>query len=144
MHDLLDRRVHETAVQHRRVMAAAAPLRGLGANRVLHVLDRLAIPLVVERRKMMRGAEPLVIDIFVAAFTGVRLHEELAGNLLSAVNLGGTGEKWAVRTVPFAVHAGRRSERILNASTILPARSAEVPGSPSDGGKHSQAGCRSS
>src|SRR5260370_2809392 len=49
MHDLLDRRIHQSAVQHSMIMASAAPFRRLGAHTVLHVLDTLAIPLIVER-----------------------------------------------------------------------------------------------
>jgi hypothetical protein len=34
---------------------------------VLHVLDRLAVPLVVERRQMVHDASPLLVDLLVAA-----------------------------------------------------------------------------
>ena len=48
VNDLLDRRIHQAAVEHGRIMAPAAPLRGLRAYYILHVLDTFAIPLVVE------------------------------------------------------------------------------------------------
>jgi hypothetical protein len=48
VHDLFDGSVHQTGIEHRGVVASATPFRGLGADRVLHVLDRFAIPLVVE------------------------------------------------------------------------------------------------
>jgi len=38
----LNGRIHFSGVEHRGVMASAAPLRGLGADDVLHVLDRFA------------------------------------------------------------------------------------------------------
>ena len=139
MHDLFDRRIHQPAVEHRGIVAAAAPLGWLGADRVLHVLDALAIPLIVERRKMVHRTEPLVVDILVAALAGFRFHEELAGNLLAAIDLGRTGEKCAVRSVAFAVHAGRRHGRILNECPTQPARFAHIAGGKSESGKHYQA-----
>ncbi len=75
-HDVPDRAVHQPAEHQRRVVAAAAPLRGLDAVDVLHVLDRLPVPLVVERRKVVRGAVPLLVDVGVAALAGLRVHEE--------------------------------------------------------------------
>ena len=104
MHDLLDRRIHQPAVEHGGIVASAAPLRRLGADRILHVLDRLAVPLIVERRKVVRRTEPLVVDIFVAALAGVGLHEKLAGNFLLAVDLRRTGEERALGAVAFAIH----------------------------------------
>ncbi len=47
--DLFDRRIHFAGVEHGRIMASAAPFRRFGANGILHILDRLAIPLIVER-----------------------------------------------------------------------------------------------
>ena len=87
MHDLLDWSIHQPGIQDGRVVAPAAPLGRLGADRVLHVLNRLAVPLVIEGREMMSRAVPLIVDIFVAALAGVRLHKELAGYFLFAVNL---------------------------------------------------------
>src|ERR1700685_3850261 len=106
--DLLDGRTHQAAVEHGGIVASATPLGRLGANRVLHILDALAVPLIVEGREMMRRAEPLIVDVFMAAFAGVGLHEKLAGNLLSAVNLRRTGKEWPIRTIAFAIHGGRR------------------------------------
>src|SRR5208337_478945 len=121
MYDLLDRSIHQAAVQHCWIVASAAPFRRLGANRVLHILDRLAVPLVVERRKMVRRTEPLVVDIFVTALAGIRFHEKLAGNFLLPVNLRGAREKRTLRPIAFAIHVGGWDRRILNADTRLPA-----------------------
>ena len=128
------------AVEERRVVAPAAPLRRLGADRILHVLDRLAIPLIVERRKMMRRTEPLVVDIFVAALAGVGLHEKLAGNFLLAVDLRGTGEKRAFGPIAFAVHVVGRHGGILDAGAGLPTF-AHVARAVADAGEHDQADC---
>src|SRR6266571_1007815 len=89
----------------------------------------------------MRRAEPLVIDVFVTTLAGVRLHEELAGNFLTAVDLRRTWEKRAFGTVALAVHDGRRHLGIFNASTILPAGISQVPSSRAEAGKDEQADC---
>ena len=87
VHELFDRRIHSAGIEHRRIMASAAPFGRLGADRILHVLDRFAIPLVVERRKMVGGTVPLVVNIFMTTLAGIRLHEELARNLFSTIDL---------------------------------------------------------
>ncbi len=130
VHDLLDRSIHQAAVEHGRIVASAAPFRRLGADRVLHVLDDLAIPLIVERREMVGRAVPLVVDVFVAALAGVGLHEELAGNLLLAIDLRGTGKEVAVGAVAFAVHGVGRHGRIFDAIARLPTL-ADVTGTDS-------------
>src|SRR5580692_10072900 len=122
VNDLLDRRIHQAAVKHRGIVASAAPLRRLGANRVLHILDALAVPLIVERREMMGRTEPLIVDVLVASFAGIGFHEELAGNFLSAVDLSGTKKEGPIWSVALAIHAGGWHRGILNTSLILPAR----------------------
>src|SRR5229473_3218791 len=69
---------------------------------------------------MMRRAEPLVVDVFVAALAGVGLHEELAGDFLPAVNLGRTGEERAFGTVAFSIHVVGRHRGIQDAASRLP------------------------
>src|SRR6266851_5523507 len=86
---------------------------------------------------MVSRTVPLVVDILVTAFAGIRLHEELAGNLFSAIHLRGTGKKWAGRAVAFAVHADGRKRGIFNASMLVPASFAEIV---SDGRQHRQHG----
>ncbi len=71
VNDLLDRSIHLSGIENCRVMAPSAPFGRLGADRILHVLDRLAIPLIIERRKMMRRAVPLLVNIFVTALAGI-------------------------------------------------------------------------
>src|SRR5262249_17256384 len=78
MDDLFEGVSHKAAIQHGRIGASATPLRGLGAYTVLHVLNALAIPLIVERRKMVRRALPLFVDIGMTALAAVGLHEKLA------------------------------------------------------------------
>src|SRR5579872_333059 len=67
MHDLFDRRIHQSAVKHSRIMTTAAPLRRARADGVLHVLNALAIPLVVKRGELVLRAEPLVVNVLMAA-----------------------------------------------------------------------------
>src|SRR6266852_4681012 len=86
---------------------------------------------------MVRRTVPLIVDILVAALAGIRLHEELAGNLFSAIDLRGTGEKWAGGAVAFAVHADGRKVGIFDASMLVPAGFAEIA---SDGRQHRQHG----
>src|SRR5713226_3843136 len=100
VYDLFDGSVHQSAVEHGRIVAPSAPLGRFGADRILHVLNALAVPLVVEGRKVVHRTEPLVVDVLVAALAGVGLHEILAGNFLSAIDLGGTGEEGALRASP--------------------------------------------
>src|SRR5712691_11918799 len=76
---------------------------------------------------MVRRTVPLIVDILVAALAGIRLHEELAGNLFSAIHLRGTGEKWAGGAVAFAVHADGRKGGIFDASMLVPAAFAQIP-----------------
>ena len=65
VNDLLDGCVHHAAVEHGGIVASSAPLRRPRAHDVLHVLDALAVPLVIERGEVVRGAAPLFVDIFV-------------------------------------------------------------------------------
>ena len=52
--DLLSDRLIEAAVEEdRMIVTTRAPLRRRSADHVLHILDRPAIPLVVERREVM-------------------------------------------------------------------------------------------
>src|SRR6266404_5373988 len=104
MHDFLDWSIHQSAVKNGRIMASATPFGRLGANGVLHVFNTFAVPLIIEGRKMMHRTEPLVVNILMAAFAGIRFHKELAGNFFSAINLRGAGEKVSLRAVAFVVH----------------------------------------
>src|ERR1700731_1798100 len=84
---------------------------------------------------MVSRTVPLIVDILVTALAGIRLHEELAGNLFSAIHLRGAGEKWAGGAVAFAVHADGRKGGIFNASMLVPAGFAEIA---SNGREHRQ------
>src|SRR5579863_173042 len=89
---------------------------------------------------MVRRAEPLIVNIFVAALAGVGLHEELAGNFLLAVNLRGTGEERSLGPVAFAVHVVGRHGWILDAAARLPTLS-HVARTIADAGEQGQADC---
>ena len=71
-----DRGVHPAGQQHRLIVAAAAPLGRLRPDHLLHVLDRLAVPLVVERRHMVHRGVPLRGDVGVASLIAARLRLE--------------------------------------------------------------------
>src|SRR6266403_85993 len=86
---------------------------------------------------MVSRTVPLIVDVLVAALAGVRLHEELAGNLVSAIHLRGTGKKWAGGAVAFAVHGDGRKGGIFNASMLVPPCFSEIA---SDGRQHRQHG----
>ena len=49
VNNLLDGRIHQSAVKHCRIMAPATPFGSFGTRNLLHVLNALAIPLIVER-----------------------------------------------------------------------------------------------
>ena len=48
VNDLLDGRIEQSAVKQRGIVAAGTPLRGTNAGNFLHVLNALAVPLIVE------------------------------------------------------------------------------------------------
>src|SRR5207302_7773379 len=134
--------VHLARIEHGRVVTPTAPLRRARANRVLHVLNALAIPLVIERREVMDRTEPLVVNVLMAAPAGIGLHEKLAGNFLAAVDLRRTGEEGALGAVAFTIHARRRVGRVRNHRARLPARDAQVLSDSTESGQHKQTNCR--
>ena len=124
--DLLDRRIHHSAVEHCGIVASTAPLRGLRTDHILHVLDALPVPLIVERRQMMGRAVPLIVNIFVTTLACLRFHEVFRRNQLGIGRLSGAGKERAFRSVAFLRHLGgsnpgiadrRRSFPPLNAKT---------------------------
>ena len=115
---LLDRPVEAAVEEDGVVVAARAPLAGPGADRVLHVLDRLPVPLVVERREVVRRGVPLVVDVLVALGAGGARHEEVGGDDLAAVGVRGGGEERRARAGAFAVHAERRQRRVHDALSV--------------------------
>src|SRR6266404_2809627 len=88
--------------------ATGAPFRRLHARDFLHVLDALAVPLVVERRKMVDGTIPLFVDVGVAALASIGLHKVFGRDVAAMSGLSGAGEKFALRPVALAIHRLRR------------------------------------
>ncbi len=86
---LLDRAIEAAVEEHRVVVAARAPFRRPRPDHVLHVLDRLAIPLVVERREMVHRRAPLFVDVAVAAGAALARHEERRRDDAVDVRVGG-------------------------------------------------------
>src|SRR5271155_29101 len=75
---------------------------------------------------MMGRTVPLIVNVLVTALAGIRLHEELAGNLFTAVDLRGTGEKRAGGAVAFSVHGEGRQPWIFNPRMLVPTSFAKV------------------
>src|SRR5580765_1120 len=69
---------------------------------------------------MVRGTEPLVVDVFVTALAGIGLHEKLTGNFLFAVHLRRTRKERTFGAVAFAIHVVGRHGRVLNAVARFP------------------------
>ena len=85
---LFDRTIEAAVEEHGVIVAARAPLRWPRARDVLHVLDRLAVPLIVERGEMMDRRAPLLVNIAMAARATVGRHEEIRGNRAAQVCVG--------------------------------------------------------
>src|SRR6266404_1489040 len=76
----LDGTIETPVEKDRMIMATGAPLAGLGSDDRLHVLDRLPVELIVERREVVDRTLPLLVDILVALPAFLRVHEEVSGN----------------------------------------------------------------
>ena len=98
-------------------MAAGTPFRGLYTNHILHVLNAASIPLVIERRKVMHRAVPLLVDVAVAALASVGLHEVFAGYLSFVRGLRGTRKERSLR--PIACMHSHRKTNITNARAMI-------------------------
>jgi hypothetical protein len=72
---LRDGLIHHAAEQQCRIVAASAPFGRLHAIHFLHVLNAFAVPLIVERGKMMNGTLPLLVNVRMAAFAGLGLQK---------------------------------------------------------------------
>ena len=96
------------------IVAASAPERRLDAVHVLHVLNRFAIPLVVERRHVVHRTLPLVIDVRMAGLAGFRVQEELRLDGLAIGGLRGAGKGQAALSPTFVLHAQRSGGGIVD------------------------------
>ena len=117
---LADRPVEAPVEEHGVVVAAGAPLGRLGADDVLHVLDRLAVPLVVERRKMVRRRVPLLVDVLVAAPARLARKEEVRRNDSVDVGVRRRREERAVGPRPFLLHRRRGRRGVDDAVRAAP------------------------
>src|SRR5262249_37183299 len=104
VHDLFDRRIKQPAVQQSRIVASGAPFRRLYADHILHVLNALAIPLVIKGGEVVHRAIPLIENVLVATLAGRGLHEVFARYLPLMHGLRGTGEERASGAVALAFH----------------------------------------
>ena len=90
---LLDGLVEAAVEEKGVIVASGTPLGGLGPDDILHVLDGLPVPLVVERGEVVGRRVPLIEDLAVAAGAVLALHEEVGGDLPADVRLDGGGEE---------------------------------------------------
>ena len=105
---VLDRTLEASVEEHGVIVAPRAPLARLGPDDLLHVLDRLPVELVVERREMMGRAVPLLVGILVALATGLRIHEKVRRDDAADVRLRRRREERRLR--PSALLLGRRGD----------------------------------
>ncbi len=129
-----DRGVEHPVEEHRVVVAARAPLRRLRAHRVLHVLDGLAVPLVVEGGEAVGRRAPLLVDLLVAAPALLRGHEEVGRDHPAHVGLGGGGKEGSLRPLALPLHRHGRERGVDDA--VLGRRDVRHPACP--GGEEDQ------
>src|SRR5262249_56096599 len=91
---VLDGPLEAPIEEDRVIVAAGAPLAALRAAQLLHVENRGAVELVVEGRVVVHRSAPLLVDIFVALATQLRVHEEVGGNQPAGV---GIRRRWPER-----------------------------------------------
>ena len=119
--------IEATVEEHRVIVAARAPLGRFGPDHVLHVLDGLAIPLIVERRETVCRRLPLLIDVGVTAPAALAGQEEIGRDDRPDVGLGRRGEERAGRTAALLIHARRHDRRVLDAVRRSPGRVVAQP-----------------
>src|SRR6267378_7201558 len=117
---LLDGRVHHAAEEQGGIVAAGAPFGLFYAVDFLHVFDAFAIPLIVEGREVVHGALPLLVDVGVAAFAGLRFQKVVGGDVVAVFGLDGAREKFAAGAVAFLIHGGRGDGGVVDAVGIFP------------------------
>src|SRR5258708_35691316 len=117
---LLDGRVHHAAEEQGGIVAAGAPFGLLHAVNFLHVLDAFAIPLIVERREVVHGALPLLVNVGVAALAGLRFQEVVGRDVVAVFGLDGAGEEFTAGTVAFLIHGGGGGGGGVDAGGIFP------------------------
>src|SRR6267142_959409 len=55
--------VKSSVEEDRMIMTAGTPFGRLNAVYILHVLDRLPVPLIVKRREVVHGGVPLFVNV---------------------------------------------------------------------------------
>ena len=106
------------------IVTSGAPFAGAGADDVLHVLDGLAIELIVEGGEVVHGTLPLLVDVLVAVAAELRVHEEVRRDDGSGIGLGGGWGKGRVGAAAFHVHGDGGHGRVLYAVVRIGPRTA--------------------
>src|SRR6266568_7851823 len=100
--------IHHTVEQQGHVVTTGAPAARPGTDDILHVFNRFAVPLVIERRKPMRRLRPLSVNVRVAVGTALRGHEKVGRNLPAGVGKQPGGVEWPALAVhPLIILAER-------------------------------------
>ncbi len=118
------RRVHlflngalEAAVEeHCMIVTSGAPLAPLRSAQLLHLFDGTPVELVVERRKVMHGALPLLVDVLVTFAAQGGVHEEVGGDHFGRVGVRRGRPERRLRPSAFPRHGERDRLRISYAA----------------------------
>src|SRR6266498_5390809 len=119
---LADRAVEASVEKYRVIVAAGTPFRRLRAHHILHVLDRFAVPLIVERREVVRRRAPLLVDVAMAPPAALAGHEERGRDEAVDVRVRRRWKERARLASAFAVHRRGCRYRIFNTIRRPPPR----------------------
>ena len=113
---LLDGTVEAAVEEDRVIVTSGAPFAALRAAQLLHVLDGLPVELIVERREVVHGALPLLVDVLVAlAAQGFESMKKSDGMIAPVLVFADEGQKGDLRPAPSSAHGERNGFGIANA-----------------------------
>ena len=113
--ELIFDRLLETAVEEdSMVVASRAPFAALCAAQFLHVENGGFIHRIVERRHVVHGAVPLLVDVLVALAAQLGIHEEVGRDQAAGVSLRGGWPEGRFRSGAFLGHRDRDHLGVAN------------------------------
>ena len=115
---LFDGAIKAAIEKDRVIVTAGAPLGRLRADDILHVLDGLAIPLIVERGEVMCRRVPLIVNLFVTSATIFARHEKRRRDGAADVGFGARRKEGLLRPRAFLFHHERHQAGIDDLITI--------------------------